>query len=176
MAPVAPKVGSRHLGLKWRDRPGPPEGKRPSKMSARGYWFAPAESRVSSRAPAASPDGIVSAVIWGRSEETRLLLRGLLRLHHHPVAQEVERVEDLERLPPAPGPRILLCDVDPGTGPWTAPLAAALERHPDLRAVVILPAGARSAEPEARRAGARAVLLRPFAVRDFDAALGRAIE
>ena len=146
-------------------------------MSARGPRFAPSELPV---APPTAHEGTAAvhapAVIWGENDETRLLLRGLLRLHRHPVVQEVASVDELERLPSTSGPCILLYDAPAGDGPWATELASVLERHPELRAIVILPPGTPVGEVDAHRVGARAVLPRPFAIQEFARALERTID
>ena len=142
-------------------------------MSARGPRFAPSEIPVARPAP---PDGTATdtpAVIWGDNEETRLLLRGLLRLHRRAVVREVTSVDELERLPSTSGPCLLLYDAPSGQGPWATELASVLERHPELRAIVILPPGTPAGEVEAHRVGVRAVLPRPFAIQEFARALER---
>ena len=146
-------------------------------MSARGPRFAPSEIPVARPVSNGSAGAHAPAVIWGENEETRLLLRGLLRLHRHPVVHEAASVDDLERLPPTSGPCLLLCDVPSGEdGRRATELASVLERHPELRAIVILPSGTPASEVEARRIGARAVLPRPFAIQEFAQALERAID
>ena len=146
-------------------------------MSARGPRFAPSENPVGRSIPDGDPGVPAPAVIWGDNEETRLLLRGLLRLHRHPVVHEATCVDDLERIPPTSGPCLLIYDVPNGEErKWAAELASVLERHPELRAVVFLPPGTPGSEAEARRLGARAVLPRPFAIQEFAQALERAIE
>ncbi len=107
------------------------------------------------------------AVLWGSNDDTRLLLRGLLRLYRFPVIYEARSLEDLEQLPTASEPRLLLRDLEAKGGDWSGELASALRLHTELRAVVILPPGLPAAEAEALRAGAKAVLPRPFAIREF---------
>ncbi len=142
-------------------------------MSARGIRFAPSETALGRSVPEGAAGDHTPAVILGRDEETRLLLRGLLRLHRHPVVQEAATVEELGELPSAAGHRILLYDVPAGDDRWATDLTSVLARHPDLRAVVILPPGTVTPEGEAQRAGARAILARPFAIQEFARALER---
>ena len=143
-------------------------------MSARGIRLAPSEIALGRSLSEGGAGGDhTPAVILGRDEETRLLLRGLLRLHRHPVVHEATTVEELGKLPSATGHRILLYDVLAGDDRWAAALTSVLEQHPDMRAVVILPPGATTPEGEAQRAGARAVLARPFAIQEFARALER---
>ena len=118
----------------------------------------------------------IPADLWGRNEDTRLLLRGLLRLNRYPVVHEAATLDDLHGMPAASGPRLLVVDAETEDGPGWEDIGAALREHPELRAIVILPRGARSSEAMARAAGARALLSRPFAIRDLVTALQRAAE
>ena len=145
-------------------------------MSARGPRFSPSEAPVARPVPNGAPAPHAPAVIWGDDEETRLLLRGLLRLHRHPVLHEVTSGDELERIPSTSGPCLLLYAVPSGDGEWATELAAVLERHPELRAVVILPSGTAASEVDPRRVGARAVLPRPFAIQEFARALERSTD
>lgn len=108
------------------------------------------------------------AILLGGSEDTRLLLRGLLRLHRHRVLLEAPTREGVDRLPPSAETKILILDAatEAGEG-WSKDLSAVLHRRPDLRALVILPNSDPALETEARQAGALAILVRPFAIRDF---------
>jgi hypothetical protein len=131
----------------------------------------PAARSALARAERPAP---LPTVIWGRNEDTRLLLRGLLRLYRYPIAYEAATLDELRALPPAEVPRLLLFDAEGEPNDWYADLAAALQEHTDLRAVVILPREAASPEGKARSAGARVSLARPFAIHDLVAALERA--
>jgi hypothetical protein len=118
----------------------------------------------------------VSTVLWGTNEDTRLLLRGLLRLHRCPVLHEVGTWEELTTIPSLPGPTVLIVDAESETAAWEERLPEALAAHPELRALVILPAAGQALESRARTAGAATVVLRPFAIRDFVRAVGTAAE
>ncbi len=109
----------------------------------------------------------IEAVLLGTNDDTRLLLRGLIRLHRHRVALEARTIDELEGLPPSTRPRVLIQDVDAEDDRWSDELRFALDRHPDLRAVVLLPTDGTSLRAEALRAGASAVIVRPFAVREL---------
>lgn len=133
------------------------------------YFLSPSEIATGS-APDASiaPASSVPAVLLGGSEDTRLLLRGLLRLHRHRVLLEAQAPDGIERLPASPETKILILDA--GSDPdcrWAEGLVAVLRTRPDLRALVILPSSDPALETRARKAGARATLVRPFAIRDF---------
>ena len=128
-------------------------------------------SEKASGGPAGPPDGSASsvpAVLLGGSEDTRLLLRGLLRLHRHRVLLEAPAREGIERLPASPETKLLILDAgSEKDGKWAEELAAVLKSRPDLEALVILSSSDPALETRARSAGARAVLVRPFAIRDF---------
>jgi CheY-like chemotaxis protein len=116
------------------------------------------------------------AIVWAQNVDTRLLLRGLLRLHRHPVMHEVASLEELVRLPASADPTILVMAVESGDGGWERDLTTTAKRHPELRPVVILPRESAALEPRALAAGARAVVVRPFAIRDFVRALASAVD
>jgi len=140
------------------------------------------ETMVMQETPASSgsalrPERSIEAVLLGANDDTRLLLRGLLRLHRHRIVLEAKSVDDLRQLPPADGPRVLLQDVDDDDERWSEDLAGALRDHPELRAVVLLPSDGGGLRAEAMRSGARGVIVRPFSIRDLvhqvdDAAFG----
>jgi len=134
----------------------------------RGFLSPSEKAAAGASAPLATPLNAVPAVLLGGSEDARLLLRGLLRLHRHRVLLEAEAPEGIERLPASPETKILILDAGAGTGgTWSEALSAVLRSRRDLRALVILPSSDPTLETRAREAGARAVLVRPFAIRDF---------
>ncbi len=134
------------------------------------------EGAVSDGSSGARPPNGGSAVLCGRNEETRLLLRGLLRLHRYRVLQEASTPGELDARPPTTDPVALVLDAESEVAPWDAQLAEALQRRPEFRGVVILPRGAPpSCSDRARAAGARSVVARPFAIRDLIDALDRAL-
>jgi len=129
----------------------------------------PSEKEVaaSSPPPPSTPSG-APAIVLGGSEDTRLLLRGLLRLHRHRVLLEAPIREGVARLPASSEPKILVLDAGTDKGEaWAEELSSLLKARPDLRALVILPSADPAVETRARQAGARATLVRPFAIRDF---------
>lgn len=138
---------------------------------------------ASSERPAAGPDGALPpsippssrhfpAILLGGSEDARLLLRGLLRLHHHRVLLDALARDEIDRVPPSPEPKLLVVNAGPEKdGTWADDLSYLLASRSDLRALVILPSPDATLATRARAAGAKGVLARPFAVRDFVAAL-----
>jgi AmiR/NasT family two-component response regulator len=125
--------------------------------------------------PSSSSDGPrlhrIPTVLWGSNEDTRLLLRGLLKIHHCPSVEEIANLDDLEALPSLTSPTVLIVDVDNPEEPWDRDLALALEARPELRGLVILPRGSSGLESRARAAGACEVIFRPFAIQDFASAV-----
>jgi len=118
--------------------------------------------------PAATPPNTAPAVLLGGSEDTRLLLRGLLRLHRHRVLLEAPTREGIDRLPPSPETKILIMDAGSSSGDqWADELSSTLHSRTDLRALVILSRADPALETRARQAGAQAVLVRPFGIHDF---------
>jgi FixJ family two-component response regulator len=132
--------------------------------------FSAASEKSAAGAPAAvaAPGSTVPAVLLGGNEDTRLLLRGLLRLHRHRVLLEASAADGIDRLPRSNELKILVLDAgSERDSKWAEDLSALLRNRTDLRAVVILPSPDVALESRARNAGARAVLVRPFAIRDF---------
>lgn len=91
-----------------------------------------------------------------------------MRLHRHRVLLEAPTREAIDRLPPSPETKILVLDAGAAKGEtWAETLSSVLGSRSDLRALVILPSSDPGLETRARQAGARATLVRPFAIRDF---------
>jgi AmiR/NasT family two-component response regulator len=135
-----------------------------------------AEDSLPGPAPPVPRSGLAESVLWGEDVDERLLLRGLLRLHRHPVVFEAATLEELSRLPTATEPRLLVVAVKAGDGAWEQDLPSVLKSHRELRPVVILPRECAELGPRAVSAGARAVVVRPFAIRDFVNALTTALD
>jgi DNA-binding NarL/FixJ family response regulator len=118
--------------------------------------------------PSSPPPSGAPAIVLGGSEDTRLLLRGLLRLHRHRVLFEAPTREGIDRIPVSPETKILVLDAGTDKGEaWAETLSSLLRSRSDVRALVILPSSDPGLETRARQAGARATLVRPFAIRDF---------
>ena len=110
---------------------------------------------------------MVQAAVVGENEEQRLLLRGLLRLYHFPVVFEGAQIRDLARFVPAAGPVVLVLDIDAAVPGWEAELRAELNRHPDLRPLLLTPEPDPELARRAKQAGVRGLLVRPFGIRQF---------
>jgi len=122
----------------------------------------------STASPVSPPPNTAPAILLGGSEDTRLLLRGLLRLHRHRVLLEAPTREGLDRLPPSPETKVLVLDAGTDKGDrWAEDLSIVLQGRPELHAIVILPRADPALEARARQAGAQAILVRPFGIHDF---------
>lgn len=133
-----------------------------------GFLSHSEKAAAGSPAPSVPPPTSAPAVILGGNEDTRLLLRGLLGLHRHRVLLESQNPEAIARLPVSPETKVLIVDAGTdGATPWAEPLTSILRSRPDLRALVILPRPDPALENRARQAGARRIMVRPFAIRDF---------
>jgi DNA-binding NarL/FixJ family response regulator len=131
---------------------------------------------------ATSPEGLgrtaagspVPVVLWVPDDDVRLLLRGILTLQRHPVVLELASAETLRRWE-APEVALLLIDAVSGADRWRQELAEALRAQPELRPIVLLPREQEALRREAEALGARATLVRPFAVRDLVQAIREAL-
>ncbi len=115
-------------------------------------------------------------VLLVRDDDLRLLIRGVLTLYRYPVALEGSSPESLRRLGPLEQPTVLILDAGDGSGTWREDLAQTLRESPQLRAVVLFPAGAEASRAEAEALGARATVVRPVVLRELVAAIRAAIE
>jgi DNA-binding NarL/FixJ family response regulator len=114
------------------------------------------------------------AILWVPDDDVRLLLRGILTLQHHPVVLEITTAESLQRWEPT-SLTLLIVDAVSGASGWREELAAALKLRPELRPIVLLPRDSEAIRREAEALGARATLVRPFAVRDLVGAIHEAL-
>jgi AmiR/NasT family two-component response regulator len=114
---------------------------------------------------------VVSTIIVGGTEETRLLLRGLVRLHQHRVLAETGSADSLGPADPSDPARVLILVADGEGDAWPHELAAARESQPEALALLIVAERTPELIARARRMGVRAVLNRPFAIRDLVASV-----
>ncbi len=118
---------------------------------------------VDSSAPTAS------AVVAAGDEETRVLLRGLLRLHHFRVDGEAEGATQCLELIREHSPTLLVADVNLAEGSSGSLVREARRVAPALRVILVAPA---SRPPTLTGdQGPDVVLLRPFRIRQFAEAL-----
>lgn len=110
---------------------------------------------------------MANVIVAGGSEETRLLLRGLVRLHHHRVIGEGPGPEVLAGLAPDVVRPVLLLDADIDDPAWIQQVDSTLKAHPDAKAVLLTSHRSQVVDERARSAGFHSVLRRPFAVHDL---------
>jgi DNA-binding NarL/FixJ family response regulator len=113
----------------------------------------------------------LSAVVVAGDEEIRVLLRGLLRLHHVRIEGEAEGATQALELVRDLRPSLLVADVNLAEGSSSTLIAEARAAVPGLRTVLVAPAS-RPPPPPPAGTGPDAVLLRPFRIRQFVDALG----
>ncbi len=109
----------------------------------------------------------VATVIVGGTEETRLLLRGLIRLHQHRVLAEKSTADELDPADPTDPAQVLILVADGQGDEWPHELATARTHQPDLLPLLIVTERTPDLIARARRMGVKAVLNRPFAIRDL---------
>jgi DNA-binding NtrC family response regulator len=120
---------------------------------------------VESSPPAAS------AVVAAGDEETRVLLRGLLRLHHLRVDGEAEGATQCLELIREHHPMLLVADVNLAEGSPSALVSEARKLSPQLRVILVAPASRPPSIATEREKAPDVVLLRPFRIRQFAEAL-----
>ena len=112
------------------------------------------------------------ALIAG-NEETREVLRALLRLHHHRVKAEGRGSTDAQRLLRSGFKGVLFVDAELSDGSWTEVLQSAKESSPPVLAVLVSPFYGPEFEEKARKLGVGAILLRPFEIPELLDAIAR---
>jgi DNA-binding NarL/FixJ family response regulator len=112
-----------------------------------------------------------SAVVIAGDEETRVLLRGLLRLHHFRVDGEAEGATQGLELIREHSPSLVVADVNLAEGSSSSLVAEARRAAPALRIILVAPASRPPAPPASPELGPDVVLLRPFRIRQFAEAL-----
>lgn len=110
---------------------------------------------------------MANVVIAGGSDETRLLLRGLVRLHHHRVLAEGQGPETLGQLPSDLEAPVALLEADLEDPLWLKGISEFRQRFPVHRVVLLTTDRSSSFEAQAKAAGIDHLLRRPFAVHDL---------
>jgi CheY-like chemotaxis protein len=108
-----------------------------------------------------------TVAIVGGSREVRLLIKGLLRLHHHAVVAEGASFDVLNGLAADAFPEVIVVDFDPTEPSRIEAVRVARKAHPACRFVLLTPGSGPGAREAARSAGANAIVGRPFAVREL---------
>lgn len=104
-------------------------------------------------------------------EETRVLLRGLLRLHHFRVDGEAEGVTPALELIALHRPALLVVDASLAEGTVGPLISQARKACPGLRVILVAPASRPPAPAADPTQQPDALLLRPFRIRQFALAL-----
>ncbi|MGA8303066.1 MAG: hypothetical protein WA691_00805 [Thermoplasmata archaeon] len=112
-----------------------------------------------------------SAIVVAGDEETRVLLRGLLRLHHFRVDGEAEGATQCLELIREHRPSLLVADVNLAEGSPSSLVTEARKAAPGLRVILVAPASRPPAPSSDGHPGPDVVLLRPFRIRQFAEAL-----
>jgi len=112
-----------------------------------------------------------TAIVVAGDEETRVLLRGLLRLHHFRVDGEAEGSTHALELIRVHHPSLLVIDANLAEGSSTPLVAQARQLVPGLRVILVAPASRPPTLPADPSQRPDVVLLRPFRIRQFADAL-----
>jgi DNA-binding NarL/FixJ family response regulator len=112
-----------------------------------------------------------AAIVVAGDEETRVLLRGLLRLNHFRVDGEAEGGAHALELLRDHRPHLMVVDVNLAEGSPTALISDARAILPELRVILVAPASRPPATPPEASQRPDVVLLRPFRIRQFAEAL-----
>jgi DNA-binding NarL/FixJ family response regulator len=112
-----------------------------------------------------------TAIVVAGDEETRVLLRGLLRLHHFRVDGEAEGASHALELMRDHRPALLVTDVNLAEGSAGALVADARAILPNLRVILVAPASRPPTPAPDAAHRPDVVLLRPFRIRQFAEAL-----
>jgi len=111
-----------------------------------------------------------TALVVAGDDETRVLLRGLLRLHHYRVVGEAEGAHQAIGLLRQTTPGVVVSDVNLVDGTFADVLEAAHLASPPPRVILVVPSTRPHAAAEAPTRP-DAVLQRPFRIRQFAEAL-----
>jgi DNA-binding NtrC family response regulator len=112
-----------------------------------------------------------TALVVAGDEETRVLLRGLLRLHHYRVVGEAEGAHQAVGLLRQTLPGVVVSDVNLVDGTFSDLIEAAHSVDPPPRVILVVPSSRPHAAADAP-SRPDVVLLRPFRIRQFAEALG----
>jgi len=114
---------------------------------------------------------VTAAIVVAGDEETRVLLRGLLRLHHFRVDGEAEGATHALELLRDHRPQVMVADVNLAEGSPNGLIGNARAILPELRIVLVAPASRPPVPPADPTHRPDVVLLRPFRIRQFAEAL-----
>ena len=121
---------------------------------------------MSSAPPSTSP---TTAVVVAGEEETRVLLRGLLRLHRFRVLGEASGVTPGLQILDTQAPTVLVVDSELAEGTAVDLVVEGKRRHPRTRVVLVAHGSRPMLPPDAPAPDV--VLQRPFRIREFAEAI-----
>jgi len=116
-------------------------------------------------------DSTSNAIVVAGDEETRVLLRGLLRLHHFRVDGEAEGATEAIELVRLHRPSLLVVDASLAEGSSNPLVGHARGLAPGIRVILVAPASRPPTLPSDPVQCPDVVLLRPFRIRQFAEAL-----
>jgi DNA-binding NarL/FixJ family response regulator len=110
---------------------------------------------------------MANVAVVGGSREVRLLIKGLLRLHHHTVVAEGPSFDVLDGIPATADPPVVVVDFDLEEPGRIEAVRIARKARPESRFVLLTLGGGPPLREAGRTIGANAMISRPFAVRDL---------
>ena len=122
--------------------------------------------------PSRVPGRMTDVVVAGGSEETRLLLRGLLRLHHHRVVADGFPEGSEISIPPGVQEPVLILEADLAKPECRDIVLRVRSARPDLKIVLLTANRSTDVAAKAAALGIDSILRRPFAVRELIDAVG----
>jgi len=127
--------------------------------------------RPGPRTVSGSTGSTSNAIVVAGDEETRVLLRGLLRLHHYRVDGEADGATSAAELIRVHRPLLLVVDASIAEGTVSGLIGQARGLVPHLRVILVAPASRPPAPSPDPNQHPDALLLRPFRIRQFAEAL-----
>ncbi|MCI4336300.1 MAG: hypothetical protein L3K17_03770 [Thermoplasmata archaeon] len=112
-------------------------------------------------------NGMANVVIVGGTEETRLLLRGLLRLYRHRVVADGPRFDVVTSLATEVRPAVAVVDIDIEDPQQSAEMVGMMRHLPAIHVLLLSSERTARTETRAKELGIDCVICRPFAVHDL---------
>ncbi|MCI4368067.1 MAG: hypothetical protein L3K09_00675 [Thermoplasmata archaeon] len=110
---------------------------------------------------------MAKVLIVGGTDESRLLMRGLLRLHHHDVVGEARDAESVGRLGEGEGRLVVVIDADLEDAAWSGAIERLFARRQGTRGVLVTPDRSNRADNRAKALGITTLVRRPFGIEEL---------